>query len=81
VREWLLINAKWVIFQLYHGNKNLHLNEMNQRWCLLYTRPNHLIGFLIMLAHWNNNLWVEISLYSNFKPTNLCSCSLLMQED
>jgi len=27
VNEWILINAKWVIVQLYHGNTNL--NEMN----------------------------------------------------
>ena len=22
--EWLLLNAKWVIFQLYYGKNNLH---------------------------------------------------------
>ena len=26
--EWLLFNTKWGIFQLYHGENKLHIDEM-----------------------------------------------------
>jgi len=26
--EWLLFNAKWAIFQRYHGKNKLHFDEM-----------------------------------------------------
>jgi len=28
VREWLLFNANWAIFQLYHGENQLHFVEI-----------------------------------------------------
>jgi len=33
VSELLLFNAKWAIFQLYHGENKLHFNEMMMTNC------------------------------------------------
>ena len=60
--EWLLFDAKWVIF-------GQHLSEtsctsMRWWWCPLCTRPNMLSCILIVLAHWNNSLQVNILLLS-----------------
>jgi len=32
--EWLLFNANWAIFQLYHGENKLIFNEMMMRSAL-----------------------------------------------
>ena len=32
-------------------------------WCLLCTRPTCLVGFLIVLAHWNNSPGVDMVLH------------------
>jgi len=43
--EWLLLNAKRAIFQLFQGENKLHL--MRWLWrCPLYTRSTCLVGSL-----------------------------------
>ena len=34
VSEWLLFNAKWAIFQLYHGRTSYFLSEWVSEWLL-----------------------------------------------
>jgi hypothetical protein len=60
----LLFEPKWAIFQPYHGENKLHL----MRRCLLCTRPTHLVKIFIVLAHWNNSLWVDMSFHSDKLP-------------
>ena len=50
-REWLFFNTKWAIFQLYQV-------AINVRFVLVHT----LSWNFIVLAHWNNCLWVTIIL-------------------
>jgi hypothetical protein len=59
--EWLLFNANSAIFQLYYGENKLIINEMMMRSALFYT----LSWIFIVLAHWNNNPQVEMSLHSD----------------
>ena len=54
--EWLL-NGKWAIFQVYHGENKLH----SMRWCSCCNLPTRLVGFLV-LADWNNSLLVDMLL-------------------
>ena len=56
--EWLLFNTKWAIFQQYHGGNKLYFDEI---WwqCLLCTRSTCWVG----LPHWNNSLWIDMSLH------------------
>jgi hypothetical protein len=54
VSEWLLVEAKLAIFQLYHGKK-LHLNEMMMMTSAFY--QTNLVD--IFVAHRNNNPWVN----------------------
>ena len=49
VSELLLFNAKWAIFQLYHGENKLHFNEMMM--------TNMVSWIFIVLAHWINTQW------------------------
>jgi hypothetical protein len=43
VSEWFVFNAKWTIFQPYHGENKLH----SMRWCTpCTTDQTHLVGFL-----------------------------------
>jgi hypothetical protein len=76
--EWLMFNAKWPIFQLYHGENKLIFNEMMMRSALYLTKMWSWI--FIVLALWNNSLWVNIMLHSEtlswFKPTSLWTYSL-----
>ena len=62
VSEWLLFNANSAILQLYHGDK-LIINEMMMMSALFYT--NTLSWIFIVLAHWNNSPWVDMSLHSD----------------
>jgi len=62
-REWLLFNTKWAIMQLYHGENKLH--SMKWWWCSFCTRPTHLVGFFIVLAHWNNSPLVDNAFHSD----------------
>jgi hypothetical protein len=58
VSEWLLFNANSAIFQLYHDENKLIVNE------IMY-KTNTLSWIFIVLAHWNNNLRVDMSLHSD----------------
>ena len=58
--EWLLFNANSAIFQLYHGENKLSVNEMMMT-SALYT----LNWIFVKLAHWNNNPQVDMSVHSN----------------
>ena len=51
------------IFRLYHGEKKLIFNEMMMRSTLYQT--NTLSWIFIVLGHWNNSLWVDMSLHSD----------------
>ena len=53
VSEWFLFKANSAIFQLYHGENKLIFNEMAMRLSWIF----------IVLAHWNNSLWVDMSLH------------------
>jgi len=59
----LLLNANSVIFQLYHGDNKLIFNKMMMRSALFYT--NTLSWIFIVLTHWNNNQWIDMSLHLN----------------
>ena len=62
VSEWLLFNANAAILQLYHGEKKLLFDEMMLRSALYLTST--LSWIFIVLAHWNNSPWVDMSLHS-----------------
>ena len=65
VIEWLLLNANSAIFQLYHGENKLIFNEMMMRSALTNcTRPTR-SWILIVKAHWNNSLLVDMSFHSD----------------
>jgi hypothetical protein len=64
VSEWLLFNANSAIFQLYHGENKLIINEMMMRSTLYYT--NMLSWIFIVLANWNNSSRIDMSLHSLF---------------
>jgi hypothetical protein len=34
-------------------------------WCPFCSRPTRWVGFFIVLAHWNNSPWVDMSLHSD----------------
>jgi hypothetical protein len=53
--EWLLFNANLAIYQLYHGENKLIFNVMVMKSPC--TRSTRLVGFCILLAHWNNSPW------------------------
>jgi hypothetical protein len=52
--EWLMFNAKWPIFQLYHGENKLIFNEMMMRSALYLTKMWSWI--FIVLALWNKSV-------------------------
>ena len=62
VSDWLLFNANWAIFQPYHGE-----NKFTFRWDddddVSIVLDQHTEVFFIVLANWNNNLWVDMSLH------------------
>jgi hypothetical protein len=43
LNEWLLLNAKWEIVQLYHGEFKLCLNEM----MIAFSCPTHILMVLV----------------------------------
>ena len=61
--EWFLFSANSAIFQLYHGE-----NKVNFQWdgdevgFVLYQQAEL---FFILLAHWNNSPWVDMSLHTD----------------
>jgi len=52
--EWLLLNAIWAIFQLYHGDNNLHL--LRWKWCLLCGWVFSANSVIFQLYHDGNKL-------------------------
>jgi hypothetical protein len=62
--QWLLVfNANSAIFQLYHDENKLIVNETMMRSALYYT--NTLSMIFILLAHWNNSPRVAMSPHSD----------------
>jgi hypothetical protein len=62
--RWLIVyNTKWCNFQLYQVENKLH--SMGLYSCPLCTRSTRLVGFFIVLAHWNNSPRVDMSLHSD----------------
>ena len=57
----LLINVKWTICLLYHGDNKLHFDEMVMMYDLYYT--NRLSWIIIVLAYWINNERIDMSLH------------------
>ena len=64
VSEWLLFNAKWAIFRLYHGHGENKLHSMKWWWCSLCSRSTCWVGFFF-IAHWKNSPRVDMSLHSD----------------
>ena len=75
--EWSLFNAKWVIFQLYHGETKLHSGQVNYchhlasdivfrslRWWVITYKKNTDIG------HKYSYAWLLFSPYTSYK-TNI----------
>jgi len=58
-----LFNTNSAIFQLYHGENKLILNEMMMGFALYKT--NTLSWIIIVLVHWNNSLQIDRSPYSD----------------
>jgi len=58
-----LFNANSAIFQLYHGENNLILNDMMVRSALFYT--NILSWIFIVVTHWNNSPRIDILPHSS----------------
>jgi len=53
----VVLTSSEQFFQLY----NDETSYITMRWrCLLCTWSTHLVGFLIMQAHWNNSPHVDI---------------------
>jgi hypothetical protein len=63
VSEWLLFNANSAIFQLYHDENKVIVNEIMMRSALHQT--NTLSWTFIVLAHWNNSPRIDISPHSD----------------
>jgi len=63
LKERLLLNAKWAIFQLYHG-ENITFKTLD--W------------IFIVLAHWNNSLWVDMLCHSDTLSRFCANQSLLL---
>ena len=65
VSEWLLLNANSAVFQLhvYHSENKLLFNEMTMMSALFKINTHSWI--FIVLAHWNNHSWIDISSYSH----------------
>ena len=58
VSEWMLFNANWTIFQLFHGENDFIFNELMMRSTLYQT--NTLSWIFIVLAHWNNSPRIDM---------------------
>ena len=64
VSEWLLLNAKWLILQLYQGDM-LHFDNMMLSFAL--NRPTRSV--FIMVSQWNNSPQVDMSLHIILNPS------------
>ena len=72
---WLLFNANSAIFQLYHGDNTLIINEMMMKSTVHYINTLSLI--FLVLADWNNNPRIDMSLHSDTISCFLANQSLL----
>jgi hypothetical protein len=72
VSEWLLFNTNWAIYQVYHDENKLIFNEMMMRSARL------LSWIFIVLAHWNNSLWIDMWPYLNTLSWFWANQSLLL---
>jgi hypothetical protein len=70
-------HANSAIFQLHHGKNQLIFNEIMIRSALYST--NSLSWIFIVLAHWNNSLWIDMSPYSDTLSWSRTNKSLLFQ--
>jgi hypothetical protein len=61
VNEWLLFNAKWILFQLYHSENMLYFVGMMIIIAALYLTKK----LSWMLAHWNNIPQIDMSSQSD----------------
>ena len=81
VSKWLMFNTNWASCQLYFGVNKLYCDEI--MLISACTRPSRLVVFFIMKAHWNNcpqlDMTLQLTHYPYFKPTSLCSYSLLFR--
>ena len=57
--EWVLFNANSAIYQLYHGENELIVNQMMITFC------TRLKLFLIVLFHWNTSPRIDMSPHSD----------------
>jgi len=65
--DWLLFNAKWAIFQLYHRENNLHLGQMMMRTSILYwTDTLSWVFTLLSLCNNNPHMWSHFDTLSWF---------------
>jgi hypothetical protein len=55
--EWLLFNAKWAMFELYHGKNNYHFNDVS---CVLY---KHAQLDFYSTSSLNNRQQIDMSLH------------------
>ena len=60
VSAWLLFNACWAIFQLYHGKNKLIFHEM-----MMWSYANMLSCIFIVIAHWNSSPRKDMSPHSD----------------
>ena len=52
IERAIVLNAKWAIFQLYHGMNKLHFDQMMMS---AFYKTNTPSWILIVQAHWNNS--------------------------
>ena len=69
VSEWLLFYANSAIFPPYHGKNKLIFNEMMIRSTFSW--------IFIVIAHWNNSSWIDMSPHSDTLSWFRANTSLL----
>ena len=91
VSEWLLFNAKWAIFQLYHGRTSYFLSEWVSDCCLMPSEQyfNFIMGEQVTfewVSEWLlfNAKWAIFQLYhertSYFLSEWVSDCCLMPSE-
>jgi len=58
--SWLLFNAKCTIFQLYHGENKLHIDEMT----IMMMSALYLSNMLSWISQWNKSAGRHMSLHT-----------------
>jgi hypothetical protein len=83
--SWLWANqslhdgfSEWeIIAQLYHGENKLHFDNTMSA-VHLTNRISCVVFFFIVLAIWNNSLWVDMSFHSDILSCFHANQSLLL---